>query len=270
MIADTSENPIDGEPTKTPGTVEDNAGIGEVAWSNPGNAKLPDGESATYTPTKGAKQISHYLLAKNFGFALPTGATVIGIAASYQRETTVIGGFEDSVVRLVKAGIVVGQNKASPTPVWGNLRTAKYGSSTDLWETPWTVAQINSSEFGVVLAVASHVSGFSASVDAITITVAYSEAANENRVCFASRSVEFTDTGVRRQHVSEEVWGDVPAPLGMLLKAPAPGQADKDARLLVIPTVGDLDTRPDSAAPLDVGVKVSYRPGYLFAREAAE
>jgi hypothetical protein len=96
-----------------------------------------------------------------------------------------------------------------------------------------------------------------------------SEGSDESRVCFGGRSVEFTDTGVRRQQPTDEVWGDVPAPAGTLLKAPAPGEAGQDARLMVAPTVGDFATRADSAA-IRARVKFSYRPGYLFAREATD
>jgi hypothetical protein len=98
--------------------------------------------------------------------------------------------------------------------------------------------------------------------------VAYSEGGNENRICFAGRAVEFSDTGVRRQHVTDGVWGDLVED-GFLPYAPPSGQAGKPVRVLVIPTVGDFGERTDSAAA-DLSAKVTYRPAYLFAREAAE
>lgn len=58
----------------------------------------------------------------------------------------------DTTVRLVKAGTVVGDNKAATTTQWPNAAAvATYGSATDLWGTTWTAAEVNASNFGFVL-----------------------------------------------------------------------------------------------------------------------
>lgn len=283
MIADTSATPIDGEPTKAAGTVIDATGVGTVAWTEPGNARAADGSYATATHAESETKETHYLKATNFGFGIPATATVRGILVGVSRKSgssfPQIPAAHDARARIVQGGVIKeAQDKALETPWDRNLQTQYYGGASDLWGQTWTPAQINSSEFGFALAVAlpfmevpfiGPKTRAIAEVDSIIITVAYAESSNENRVCFASRSVEFTDSGVRRQHVTDEVWGDAPAPIGMHLKAPAPGQAGRDARLLVVPSVGDFAARAD-AANVKLAAKVSYRPGYLHAREAAE
>lgn len=266
-VADASESTIDGEPSKAPGTVEDATGVGTVAWSNPEKAKVED-ESCAVAESAETK-ISHFLKATNFGFAIPVGASIRSIEARYRRKTS--GVVKDAHVRIVKGGAIQATVDRSGAKIWSNtFRIDTFGGSADLWGQTWAVSDINSSGFGIALsAEVLHTLTVTsvAEVDLVTLVVAYSEGGNENRVCFASRSMQFADLGISRQHVTDEAWGDVPAPEGMLLKAPAPGQAGQDARLLVIPTVGDLAARPDSAS-VKAAASVGYRPGYLFSRES--
>jgi hypothetical protein len=269
-VSDASPDPLDGAPEKLPGTVVDDASVGNEAWQEVENAKTQDGTAAVAVLGVGITA-SHYLKATNFGFAIPSGATIKGVTVS------ILGKGEaesiaDNRVRIVKGGVIKETvDHAQPnTPAgwWSHAWVWRtYGGSADLWGQAWTPADINGSTFGVALSVKG--GSKSALVDVVEITVAYTETPNtETHICFAGRSMQFADLGVSRQHISEEVWGDVPAPEGVLLKAPAPGQAAQDARLLVVPSVGDLATRAD-AAGIKVAANVTYRPAYLFAREAA-
>jgi hypothetical protein len=83
----------------------------------------------------------------------------------------------DNVISLVKAGIITGDNKAATETYWPNtgLGTATYGSSSDLWGTTWTAADINAANFGVVLSAvnAKTTRARTATVDYIQITVYY-------------------------------------------------------------------------------------------------
>jgi hypothetical protein len=266
-VSDASEVVIDGEPSKSPATVESVSS--GTAWTNPGNAKTSDGNYAVATiATK--TSLSSSLKATAFGFSLPLSALILGISVHVTRRAKGSTIF-DNAVMLVKGGAIQeAVNRASKSGVpWSEAPEEKvYGGPSDLWGLAWTPTDINAAGFGVALAAATGSAAATAEVDAVSILIAYSEGSNENRICFASRSIEFTDTGIRRQHVTDETWGDVPAPEGVLLKAPAPGQAGQDARLLVIPSVGDLAGRAD-AATVKLAASGGYRPGYLFAREAA-
>lgn len=279
-VSDSAPDPADGAPVRAPGTVEDATGVGTVSWANPANAKVVDGSCAVASVKSEVAIVSHYLKATNFGFALPASAIVKGIEVSVRIKNG--NGFctlSDVHAQIVKAGAVQttgDKGGAHSIPLADeSFRYWSYGSGADLWGQTLSAADINNSGFGFAFAVSLNLNAINktvakAEVDAISITVTYSESANtETHVCFASRSMDFSDTGVRRQHISDEIWGDMPAPEGVLLRAPAPGQAGQNARLLVIPSVGDLAARADSAS-LKLSAKVSYRPGFLFATEAAD
>ena len=87
-----------------------------------------------------------------------------------------VGALQDNTVQLLKNGSATGSNKASATtwPNTGTLSTVTYGSSTDLWGTTWTAADVNDVDFGLRF-VAKNVAAATstASVDSITITVYY-------------------------------------------------------------------------------------------------
>ncbi len=88
----------------------------------------------------------------------------------------IAGDLTDQDVYLLKAGSPVGSNHAS-TAAWSTSdATESYGSSSDLWGTTWTPAQINASNFGVRLNVrnTSATASNTAYVDYIEITVRYS------------------------------------------------------------------------------------------------
>lgn len=155
---------------KSPGTMEDNAAVGTVAWTNPNNAKTSDGAYASAA----AAGVSHYLKATNALPAVPVGATVTGIEVKVERLGEGGGGHVvDKEVKLVREGAVVGSNRASgeswPLTTDG---VAVYGGPTDLWGATWTVAQINAATSGMVLS-AEIIKAAIAKVDAITITVYY-------------------------------------------------------------------------------------------------
>jgi len=161
----------------SPGTMADDATVGTVAWSNPDNAKVSDGNDATSNGI--ANSISHYLKANNFGFAIPTGATINGILVEVEKA----GGdgidfIQDNAVRIVKGGSI-GVTDKSSLDNWSDTDTYKsYGSSADLWGETWAYTDINSSTFGFAIS-AKEVSDEATSsyVDHIRITVYYTEEA---------------------------------------------------------------------------------------------
>src|SRR4029077_5897444 len=86
---------------------------------------------------------------------------------------------QDGTVQLLKAGVATGTNKASAT-AWGTtLSTVNYGTTSDLWGTTWTAAQVNASNFGLRFA-ARNVGAASAtaSLDYVSVTVPYTDDTN--------------------------------------------------------------------------------------------
>lgn len=154
--------------------------VGFYPWYNVSNAGAPDNVYAVMPYSSGGPLTESYQLkATNFGFAIPSGATIDGIVVEIEKKcSNAAYSSKDKTVSLVKGGSVSGSNKASAS-VWPTSDTySTYGGATDLWGLTWTDANINSSDFGVVLSVQCNATGKSSVthyVDHIRITVYYTE-----------------------------------------------------------------------------------------------
>ena len=144
------------------------AAPGTSAWTNTGFAATSNDTYAVVSPGGLATQ---YLAATNFGFSIPAGAVIDGIAVAIERQSSG-GTIEDSSVLIVKSGTLTGMDHALPG-TWPTMdAVANYGGTTDLWGETWTEADINAANFGVGISVIDNVDA--AGVDAISITVTYS------------------------------------------------------------------------------------------------
>lgn len=152
-----------------PSTGANDAAVGTVAWTNPGNVTADDSTFATAALT--AIDTTQFLKATGFGFSIPTGSTVDGILVEWKRK----GEFGvDNVVKLVQGGAVAGDDKADAVTAWPNPAAAyaSYGGAADLWGLTWTPAQINAADFGAVLS-GECTDVATLSVDHVRITVTY-------------------------------------------------------------------------------------------------
>ncbi len=151
-------------------------GIGTNNWTNPGRIIADDTQYATCTMSPG--QSTRYLQGTDYDFTIPGTAVITGIGVSIMRESDANGGgnsINDVTVRLIKGGVMVGNNYAVATDWPTNMTLANYGGAGDLWGTTWTPAEINATNFGATLSAAtqSTASNRTASVDFIRITVYY-------------------------------------------------------------------------------------------------
>lgn len=101
---------------RSPGTLADDATVGTVAWADPIHASVSD--------------------------------DVYAVASS----TDFCTNIKDKYVNIVKADASLGsENKALGT-TWPSTDTySSYGSNSDLWSETWTPANINDTDFGVVV-----------------------------------------------------------------------------------------------------------------------
>ncbi|MCJ7576549.1 MAG: PKD domain-containing protein, partial [Dehalococcoidia bacterium] len=160
-------------------TAADDSSIGTVAWASVNNSLTQNNQYATASLVS-KDQITHYLKVTNFGFAIPSGATIQGILVEVDRYGGASGlGNEifDSSIRLVKGGTIDGTDRSAGA-VWPTSDTntyASYGNSTDLWGLNWTPADINGSGFGAVISAVKGTSSrdMTAYVDHIRMTVYY-------------------------------------------------------------------------------------------------
>lgn len=150
------------------GTFADDSSHGTTTWSFTGGA-LP----ATTSLPAGAT--SHYVKATNFGFAVPSTATIIGVVVSVTRSGGLPNAIFDDTIKLIKAGVVSGSDRAGGGTGWqAGADTRLVGSPADLWGVTLTPANVNAATFGVVFAgINSATTTLVATVSAITITVYY-------------------------------------------------------------------------------------------------
>ncbi len=131
----------------------DSSNSGDAAWVNPGNAAANDDADAT--SDLDASETTYYLNFQDFGFSIPEVSTIEGIKVEVEQGLASGIGCKsdalDSSVYLLKAGNVVGENKATNTTANSGGSYDTYGGEEDLWGTTWTYSQINASNFGLVL-----------------------------------------------------------------------------------------------------------------------
>jgi len=161
----------------SPGTVIDDSSVGTVAWSDPDNAKVSD--DIYTTAALGEGQTSCYLKVTNFGFSIPSSATINGILVEVERKRSGVT-ITDSSIRIVKGGSISSTN-LSTGAVWPGIESYdSFGSSSELWGESWTATDINSSDFGFVISASTAGIARTASVDHIRITVYYTELVNDS------------------------------------------------------------------------------------------
>lgn len=159
-----------------PASGTDDASYGSATWTNPGNITADDGSPAWFQT--GVGNFTHYLVGTDFGFGIPSGATIDGIEAVIERRESSFGTINtDQRVRIVKGGSIGSTDKADAS-FWPTTYTkATYGGPSDLWGETWTPADINANDFGLALsALAAAGSFFPGDVDIFEITVYYTDA----------------------------------------------------------------------------------------------
>jgi hypothetical protein len=154
-----------------PGTVSG------ASWTNPNNVLADDNVVASMTLAAGVTGGS--IDVTNFGFSIPSDATIVGIAVNVERFAGANTLIKDNNVQLLKAGSPVGSNKAGTTTWATSGPGAKgtdvaYGTASDLWGTTWTVADLTASNFGLRFSAKnSGASSTTANIDEISVTVSY-------------------------------------------------------------------------------------------------
>lgn len=160
-----------------PGTGADDATVGTVVWTSPGNITLDDGSIASASGM--ASSTSHYIKGTNFSFSIPAGATINGILVEWKVAGGATGSTQNSI-KMVKGGTISGNNKSTganlpiATPAY-----VSFGGSADLWGLSWTVSDINASNFGTVFASTQAAAdlGIQHKADAVRITITYTPGA---------------------------------------------------------------------------------------------
>lgn len=124
----------------------------EVIWSNITNIQNNTNNGTYATTTLVLSQQPSTIYVRNFGFSIPTSATINGITVQINKFAD--NDITDAEVFLVdNTGTQVGTNKQITAYFWpaNNIAPQTYGGSSDLWGTTLTPSIINSSNFGLQL-----------------------------------------------------------------------------------------------------------------------
>jgi hypothetical protein len=168
---------------KFPGTAADVAPGSDTAWASVNNIKATDTSVATCTLANSAT--SDYLEATNFGFAVPSNATINGVLATWTKD----GEDKDTLMSLIKNGTISGNNYSYINGlqfqgyVLSTLTAVSYGSANDLWGLTLTPADVNASNFGCMCQCTDNDfggKGSTANVDSVTMVVYYTLPAASN------------------------------------------------------------------------------------------
>ena len=137
-------------------TLVNDASYGTIAFTDPAYAQLSDANRATASVTPSELTgTTNYLKATDFGFSIPPSSSICGIIVEIEKSASGINSqtsVTDDMVKIVKRGLVVGNNEA----LGGNWPATDtyftYGSYNTLWGTSLTPADINAADFGIVIA----------------------------------------------------------------------------------------------------------------------
>ena len=156
-------------------TTANNVSVGTIAWTNSDNALVSDNIYSSASALVLGNN-TNYLVVQGFGFSIPVASSICGIVVEFQKnEIGFLGNVTDNSVKIVKAGSIVGNEKASGTTWPAAEAYYTYGASNDLWGSTWISSDINSASFGVTISAnLGGVSGLpSAQIDHVRITVYY-------------------------------------------------------------------------------------------------
>ncbi len=200
---------ITGTSAPRPGAQSAGAGT-SFAWANPNDALTSNNSyssaSCNPSPISNFAGYTNYLAVNDFNAFIPSSATINGITVSVERKNT-FSGISDTLsintdaiflmYDLAGTATTIGTKKTSATTWTNSDVTETFGGAADLWGRSWTATEINNANFGVALSAylnytyAAEGSGPNSSpnVDAITITIDYTDgAAARRRGIFTSKA----------------------------------------------------------------------------------
>jgi hypothetical protein len=161
------------------GDVVEDTSSGSRTWVNPQNAILPDLAYATASSKSTGWYNSTYLKTSLHNFSVPANAIIRGVSVygDVSMQTPMMPGFgqvASGPVRLVKNGVIVGDDRGSDNSFWSS--SGLWGGPKIQWGVPLTPSDVNSASFGSVVSAAISADGTnisSARVDALRMSVYY-------------------------------------------------------------------------------------------------
>ena len=153
-------------------------------WNNPGNAQASDNSYAIATRALGILSTAYadYLFMQDFGFSIPSTATICEIQVEVERSASGLGiggSVSDHSIRLLKNGAPYAGDLASGTPWLSSDGVVTYGSGAlaSTWGGSWQPSDVNNANFGVAISAELNTGlvalGMSAKIDRVRVKIIY-------------------------------------------------------------------------------------------------
>lgn len=163
--------------TKQAGSASNVTGIGSLAWGTPSNA-ITTGLSFATINDLDEIEVSNYLKTVGYGFAIPAGATILGVEFTWDCASFNNNDYINSWCRLVKNNVIDTANTKGPQLArWPNNPekfTYTLGGPTDTWG-GLTPSDVNNANFGAAFWVDGDTNNTYPQVNNARMTVYYSE-----------------------------------------------------------------------------------------------
>ena len=131
-----------------PSIVLNDALVGTLAWNNPEQVQVSNNlYSWIYMPKLST---TNYIKALDWNLNIPFDAIITGVEATVERRLNKRVLVKDFSVKLVKNGVISGNDKSKPSYYSIYDTKIKYGGINDTWGLSLTPTDINSGDFGFV------------------------------------------------------------------------------------------------------------------------
>lgn len=169
------------------------------AWQDPQEVTAHDGTYSSIALGNTASD-NDYLHSTEFGFAIPSSSTILGIKADFFINTSASSSWIGNTVQLIKNGIRSGDNKGTGGGTSPINEYKSYGDSTDLWGLSLTPSDINASNFGLALRFENFFGGVTGvNIDDVRITVYY-DGPGQQGIDSVELGNELSTVGLTQEH----------------------------------------------------------------------
>ncbi len=166
---------------------------GTTAWTNPTNVVGNTTSTAATFNTGTAGGTSQRLRATNFGFSIPSTATIDGVIVEVEQQAANTNRHRWNSVQILKGGTETGNNNSDNSIITASKIIKSFGTETDDWGASLTPSDVNASNFGVSLKVARYGTATTTSIFRVRITVYYTELTTIAGNIYASGSESSTN-----------------------------------------------------------------------------
>lgn len=191
--------------------------LGKTEWQSLDKVQHLDNEMATVEIYPWNR--SYELRFSNFDFKLPEGATILGIQCRVVGKAEGEGNARDYYVRLMDGfGNFKGKDRANAAigEEWTETDQDtsfqwKYGHNQDLWDTNWSVQDINSNNFGIAMQLINMNSdSVTAMIDQVIMDVSYQLPFQHCTDECIPYYVQLVDDAIDYRWIYPQGWGNHP------------------------------------------------------------